>query len=744
MPNPNATQSANYRPDQILLQFSAASTAAEHSQALNAIGGRLLDVINGGGSSGGDLGRIGLGVGVTVEKAIQILSHLPGVKFAEPDFIVSSQAVSNDTSVASGQTWGLYGDIGTPANVFGSQAAEAWAAGATGSSKVAVGVVDSGIDYTHPDLYLNVWLNQREIPLSFRGALTDTDGDGLITFRDLNQAANSSFVTDVNANGRIDAGDLLNDVRWENGLDEDANGYRDDLIGWDFVNNDNDPMDDQGHGTHVSGTIGAIGGNAVGVAGVNWSVQMVALKFLDATNYGYTSDTIKALDYFTNASKAGTGVDFAATNNSWGGADYSQALLDSITRGAKQDIIYVASAGNRAADNDATPYYPSSYSTFSSAGYEAVVSVAALSNTGALASWSSYGSTSVDLAAPGVDIYSTTRGGGYGFMSGTSMATPHVTGAIALYSSVRAGASAAQIRDALLTSTTATVSVLDKVSSDGRLDISTFLNTVSSASAPAPTPTPAPAPVVATGVLITGTAGSDAITPSVSLANQAAPTIYADTLSGLAGNDTLDGGAGADSLAGGVGDDVYVVDNVGDIVLELAGEGIDLVQSSVSYALGANVENLTLTGSAANGTGNELANIITGNSSANFLFGLAGADRLDGGSGTDTLDGGTGTDTLIGGSGDDRLVGGAGADLYVGGAGRDIFVLARGEVVDDTIQDFAKGDRIQLLGYSSGSTLTKVAGSATDWIVTDGTSRVTELLHLSNSYALKTGDFLFV
>lgn len=165
---------------------------------------------------------------------------------------VTINAVSNDSSYTDGSLWGMYGDKTATVNQYGSQAGEAWAAGFTGATKTVVGVVDTGIDYTHPDLYLNIWLNQGEIPNAFKPKIKDTDSDGLITFRDLNNLANKAYVTDKNNNGYIDAGDLLKDARWADGIDQDKNGYTDDLIGWDFFNNDNDPFDDHGHGTHVS------------------------------------------------------------------------------------------------------------------------------------------------------------------------------------------------------------------------------------------------------------------------------------------------------------------------------------------------------------------------------------------------------------------------------------------------------------------------------------------------------------
>jgi len=407
---------------------------------------------------------------------------------------VSVAAVSNDPGYTNGNLWGMLGDTGTNRNSFGSQANEAWAAGQTGTMKTVVGVIDTGIDYTHPDIYLNVWLNQREIPTTLRASLSDIDFDGIITFRDLNGSANASYVLDYNGNGRIEAGDLLNDLRWENGIDEDGNGYRDDLIGWDFANGDNDPYDDNGHGTHVSGTIGGVGGNNIGVAGVNWNVQMVALKFLSASGRGSVSGATYAVDYFTGAAaRATAGENFVATNNSWGGGGYSQALEAAIGRAAQQDILFIAAAGNSSANNDLTANYPSNYATNAAAGYDAVVAVASLTNTGSLSSFSSYGAASVDLAAPGSSIYSTLPGDRYGFLSGTSMATPHVTGAVALYASANPDASAAEIKQALLASTAATASLVGKVATNGRLDIGALMNT----SVQPPSPPPASGDTIA-------------------------------------------------------------------------------------------------------------------------------------------------------------------------------------------------------------------------------------------------------
>ncbi len=476
------------------------------------------------------------------ERLLTAYRQRPEVAFAEPDYQVGIQLVSNDPSLAS--LWGLQ------SSGAGAKAAAAWARGFTGSTRTVVGVVDTGIDYTHPDLYLNIWLNQGELKgLGFFASLVDDDQDGLITFRDLNTTANRTVagnrLTDWNANGYIDAGDLLdNRSGWEDGLDNDGNGYRDDLIGWDFANNDNDPYDDNSHGTHVAGSIGAIGGNGLGVAGVNWQVQMAGLKFLGGNGSGSISNALLAVDYFTTAKllseqRGETGL-FVGTNNSWSGGGFSQAFASAIERARQQDLLFIAAAGNGGSDgigdnNDPTANVPSNYTS------DNVLAVAALTSGGSLASFSNYGATSVDLGAPGAGILSTVPGGGYASYNGTSMATPHVTGAAALLKAASPATSSAQIRQALLDSAAPTASLSGKTVTGGRLDIAAALDRLGLVGQPT-TPTPP------TNLTIWGTTGNDVITGKAGNDQLAGVSQSGTSASNLGRRqiDTLTGGAGMD------------------------------------------------------------------------------------------------------------------------------------------------------------------------------------------------------
>lgn len=358
-------------------------------------------------------------------------------------------------------------------------ALEAWDT-TQGSPSVVVGVVDSGIDATHPDLYLNIWLNQGEIPAAKRSALIDTDSDSLFTFYDLNNAANAAQVRDLNANGYIDAIDLLDDPLWADGRDTDGNGFTDDFFGWNFRNDSNEtfapnnPSDLSGHGTHVAGTIGAIGNNTIGVTGINWRSSIMALRFLDENNQGDTASAIAAINYATMM-RTQFGTNVRVLNNSWGQPGSSNvSLRNTIESSGDAGILFVAASGNgnvlgQGVDNDRTAFYPASYEL------ESIVSVAAMDSNNRLAQFSNYGMKSVDLAAPGVGVISTLPGGGYGAANGTSMATPHVSGAALLVWSKYPSASLQEVRNAILSSVKANQSLLSSTVSKGALSASRLL-----------------------------------------------------------------------------------------------------------------------------------------------------------------------------------------------------------------------------------------------------------------------------
>ena len=253
-----------------------------------------------------------------------------------------------------------------------------------GSEDVVVAVVDTGVDYTHPDLRSNIWRNTRE------------------------------------ANGRA-------------GVDDDGNGYVDDVYGWDFANSRPNAFDDNKHGTHCAGIIGAEK-NGIGTIGINQKVRIMPLKFLAGNGSGDTRAAIQAIDY---AVANGARV----ISNSWGGGGYSSLLNDAIQRAIARGVYVVAAAGNESNDNDARPTYP--------AGYPGVISVASSDQSDGLSYFSNFGSRSVFIAAPGSSIYSTVPGGSYEQLSGTSMATPQVSGAIALALSLNRGVGRGQMLDAL-------------------------------------------------------------------------------------------------------------------------------------------------------------------------------------------------------------------------------------------------------------------------------------------------------
>ncbi|MDX6593344.1 MAG: hypothetical protein QOJ13_2540 [Gaiellales bacterium] len=316
------------------------------------------------------------------------LRKLANVRYAEPNYILRADAVT-PADPSFGELWGLHNGGQTlhcaPA-CFGSAAGtadadadvpEAWDI-STGGISTTVGVVDTGVDYSHPDLAANMWSAPREFTVTIAGTtITCPAGSH----------------------------------------------------GFNAITNTCNPMDDHYHGTHVAGTIGAVGGNGVGVTGVSWNTRMMGLKFLGAGGSGTVTGAINAIEFAIQANAA-VGANVRVLSNSWGGGGFSQALLDQITKANTSNMLFVAAAGNDGRNTDTTPNYPSSYTAPN------MVAVAATDNSDQRASFSNYGVASVDLGAPGVDILSTSLGNTYRWLSGTSMATPHVSGTAALILSV--------------------------------------------------------------------------------------------------------------------------------------------------------------------------------------------------------------------------------------------------------------------------------------------------------------------
>jgi len=397
-----------HRPGELLVRFAADVEEGGARGRLQGAGGKIKRRFKFLKNLQADVNRyyhVELPEGVKVEKAIELFSKLPGVEVVQPNYVKRKVGAPNDPSYAS--LWGLQntaqaGNRGTLAPVADADLdwPEAWdlidQRNPT-QGQVIVAVIDTGVNYLHPDLAPVMWTN--------------------------------------------------------------PNGATDGLHGWDFANNDNDPMDDDGHGTHCSGTIAGAGDNGIGVIGVaRRNVRIMAMKFLGADGSGSTADAIDCINY---AVARGARV----LNNSWGGGPFEQALYDAITAANNAGAVFVAAAGNDYSDNDAIVSYPAGYNRPN------VLSVAASTRHERVAEFSNWGKTTVDLAAPGEEILSTILGTGYAFYDGTSMATPHVSGAMAVLYSIGFTGTPAQAIALAMDSTDPCPAYAGKMVSEGRLNL---------------------------------------------------------------------------------------------------------------------------------------------------------------------------------------------------------------------------------------------------------------------------------
>jgi|GEM_PF-574380 len=399
-----------HEPDQLLVRYrpeviSGQLKGVNPLSVLSRLGGGTIitayDLIPG-------LNLIQLPAGTSVEDALVTFNADADILYAQPNYLYHTESVPNDienilTALPNNEygpdsnpndtyypnLWGMHNSGQSGGTIDADiDAPEAWDI-TKGDNNIVVAVIDTGVDYNHVDLSANMWKNALEL-------------NGLP------------------------------------GVDDDGNGYIDDIYGYDFYNNDNNPIDDNGHGTHCAGTIGATGDNGTGVVGVCWNTQIMAVKFLNASGGGNSADAISSIQY---AVMMGADV----LSNSWGGTTYDQGLKDAIDAAGSSGVVFVAAAGNdNGSNNDVSPHYPSNYDSPN------ILSVMASDRNDNRSSFSNYGPTSVDLAAPGSSIYSCRPSNQYQYLNGTSMATPHVAGACALLLSLNHAMTTQQIVDNLI------------------------------------------------------------------------------------------------------------------------------------------------------------------------------------------------------------------------------------------------------------------------------------------------------
>ena len=524
-----ALEEAETETEQIIVKVNPEMSPVEMAEVLESVDAEIVET-----TQTLDLELLEVEEGEMAE-TLEILNRDPNIEYAEPNSIVSiTETVPNDPLFDelyglnnTGQTGGTAdADIDSP---------EAWNL-QTGSSDTVIGVIDTGVDYTHPDLDDNMWTNPGEIR--------------------------------------------------DNGIDDDGNGFVDDFFGYDFANDDGDPFDDNSHGTHVAGTIAAEGNNGTGVSGSSWDGQIMGLKFLSAGGSGFTFNAIQAVEYATMM-----GADL--TNNSWGGGGFSQGLEDAIAAAGEANQLFVASAGNDSQNTDISPQYPAAYDL------DNIISVAATDDNDNLAGFSNFGSETVDLGAPGVDTLSTIPGDDYGFKSGTSMASPHVAGVVSLLLAEDPSLTPEEAKEIILAGVDPVADLEGNTASGGRLNAFNSLQELDTGS-PEIIGTPEDDVISGTNdsELINGLGGNDILEGRGGndeiLGGAGNDDLGGgdgnDTLLGEGGSDRLNGGAGDDSLNGGAHPDTLIGGSGNDILEGGLGNdrliGVELADSASEFGAG--------------------------------------------------------------------------------------------------------------------------------------------------------------